>query len=154
MIKLLFARVLPLGLTGMFMRSSISPLKPAFKAFAAASAALSGESVQNSGADFGEVIDAAQQVGKDVTNPGLAGPATSPKTSAKDQLNDIIAQVKGQSGQDIAPKGDPGKGSSGKGGQATADASKPKSGKSNKHGPEAAPAGPEVKLTDVKGGKK
>jgi hypothetical protein len=98
MMRLLFAKVLPLGLTGAFLQSSVSPIKPALNAFMAATDALAGKSTANSGADFEAML---QDQLKNGAVPGIGGKAPEkPKPeNAKDQLNDIIAQVKGQTAE-------------------------------------------------------
>jgi hypothetical protein len=132
MMRLLMAKVLPLGLTGAFLQSSISPLRPALNAFMAANAALAGQSTQDSGADFEGMLK--EQLGKG--GPGGGG-AKAPPANAKDQLNDIIAQVKGQNGE-TSPHP-----------VVNSKPSKPPAHSPAKHA--EAPPGPETKLTAVTG---
>ena len=50
--QLIIGRVLPLGLAGLFLQSSVSPIRPALNAFAAATDALAGRSSDHVEANF------------------------------------------------------------------------------------------------------
>jgi hypothetical protein len=84
-LALLFGRLVPLGMTGAFLQTSYSPIRPALNAFRAATSALSGEAVNNSGAG------------------GLV-----PTGDARMQLDQIIADVKAKGGSGlVTPPGSP-----------------------------------------------
>jgi hypothetical protein len=137
MFKVFLGRILPLGATAMLLKSSFSPLEPALRAFGAANAALSGQSTNDSGADFESMAKKA------LAGAGL-GNGAAQEASSKEELNDIIKSVKARSVASGEAKPDA-KAKKGKGGKGKSEPKK------DKPAEDAAP--PEKAAKNTKSGK-
>lgn len=138
--KLLLGRAMPMGAAALLLKSSYSPIQPALAAFGAATNALSGQSTQDSGADFDKVAQEAQGQIQQAQGGGLKSildklfSGGSHPDAAKKQLDDIIQHVKDRGGDAPDPGPQPPSDS--------AHVSQPASAPGNKKGAGKAPSHP------------
>ena len=95
MLKLLLGRLMPLGAAAFLLKSSVSPIKPALNAFAAATDALAGQSTSHVDANFPGADGSMPQVSVPRVQ-GLLGSLfhNDQSAQAKAELDQVIADVK------------------------------------------------------------